>query len=281
MIFEAMQFAGADRMSPGRPLFEAIGADRAVEFLRFVLRTCSEGLRCGESALFLRDAVRAELLSVLRSGEQGLFELVSEHAAYVLEIAQSIQSSLTIADLSPEPLAKAAARAKRWEQQADLLLTRARDAPSRTPHVEFIRALLEGADDAADELEDAAFHLSLMQSAEALARARPALARIAGLAVQGAQEIVKAVEAAREIDRGVAKDEVHGFLEAIHRTLEVERQADTAERDAQRVLLDANVDFRSLHTGSEAAGSLERATDAMLGEALALRNFVLARIQGA
>ena len=74
---------------------------------------------------------------------------------------------------------------------------------------------------------------------------------------------------------------MHGFLEAIHRTLEAEQQADAAEREAQRVLLDAAVDFRSLHTGSEAAGGLERATDAMLGEALALRSFVLARIQGA
>jgi len=281
MIFEAMQFAGAGQLSAGRPLFEAIGAERAVEFLRFVLRTCSEGLRCGETPLFLRDAARAELLSVLRSGEQGLFELVSEHAAYVLEIAHSIESSLTAADLSPEPLAKAASRAKHWEQQADLLLTTARDAPPHSPHVDFIRTLLEGADDAADELEDAAFHLSLMGNREALGRARPALARIAGLGVQAAQEIVKAVEAAREIDRGVAKDEMYGFLEAIHRTLELERQADTAEREAQRELLDASVDFRSLHCGAEAAGCLERATDAMLGEALALRNFVLTRIQAA
>jgi uncharacterized protein Yka (UPF0111/DUF47 family) len=281
MIFEAMQFAGAGQLPGGRPLFEAIGAERAVEFLRFVLRTCSEGLRCGETPLFLRDAVRAELLSLLRSGEQTLFDLVSDHAAFVLEIAQSIQLSLTFTDLSGETLAKATARAKYWEQQADRLLTTARDAPPRSPHVEFIRRLLEVADDAADELEDAAFHLSLMANREALVKARPALARIADLVVQAAQEIVKAVEAARELDRGVAMDEMHGFLEAVHRTLELEQQADTAERDAQRQLLDASVDFRSLHSGSEAAVSLERATDAMLGEALELRNFVLTRMQAA
>ncbi len=279
MIFEAMQFAGAGQLPGGRPLFEAIGAERAVEFLRFVLRTCSEGLRCGETPLFLRDAVRAELLSLLRSGEQTLFDLVSDHAAFVVEIAQSIQLSLTFTDLSGATLAKATARAKYWEQQADRLLATARDAQPRSPHVDFIRGLLEVADAAADELEDAAFHLSLMSNREALVKARPAIARIADLVVQAAQEIVKAVEAARELDRGVGKDEMHGFLEAIHRTLELERQADTAERDAQRMLLDASVDFRSLHTGSEAAGCLERASDALLGEALALRNFVLTRMQ--
>ncbi|HXZ48550.1 MAG TPA: hypothetical protein VEG27_05980 [Usitatibacter sp.] len=279
MIYEAMQFAGAGQLPGGRRLFEAIGEERAVEFLRFVLRTCSEGLRAGETPLFLHDAVRAELLALLRSGEQTLFDLVSDHAAFVLEIAQAIQLGLAIADPTGETFARVTARAKYWEQQADRLLNSARDAPPHSPHVEFVRGLLEVADDAADELEDAAFHLSLIGNPEALAKVRPALARIADLAVSGAQEVVKAVEAARELDRGIGTDGMHGFLEAVHRTLEVERQADAAERDAQRELLDPGVDFRSLHTASEAAGSLENATDAMLAEALALRDFVLRRMQ--
>ena len=63
-----------------------------------------------------------------------------------------------------------------WEQQADRLLATARDAQPRSPHVDFIRGLLEVADAAADELEDAAFHLSLMSNREALVKARPAIA---------------------------------------------------------------------------------------------------------
>jgi len=53
-------------------------------------------------------------------------------------------------------------RAKAWEHEADVLVIRARESAHRSGRAAFTCDLVERADDVADELEDAAFHMTLL-----------------------------------------------------------------------------------------------------------------------
>jgi uncharacterized protein Yka (UPF0111/DUF47 family) len=280
LIQDALQFVeGATRgqVGVGEPLHEILGLAQAVDFMRFVLRTSTEAALRAEPASYVQDSVRAELLGHVRSGQQALLDVAAEHAAWIAEVAQTVRDALLCWRLPDEGARTRvlAERAKRCESRADELVVRARELALRTERGEFHRRLVEAADDVADELEDAAFHLSLVPPGGAAEDLHAPLRALGELLVQGAQEYVKAIEAARVVRRAGAREDTRDFLDAVHRILQIERSTDLAEREVEVALATSLGDYKSFHFLGQTARNLEGAADALMHCALQMRDEVL------
>ena len=277
MVFEALAFAARAPLPPGVRLDSVLGREPAAEYMKFVFRACAEGLLAGRPEGLIQDEVRAELANYFHSTQQSLVDLAAEQAAFAIEIASGVRDCLLEArgEAAPVRFARNAERAKDWEHQADELVNRARGTASQSGRSDFFRNLIESADDVVDELEEAAFHLTLLPhdgSDSALYGPLNALAR---LLVDGSQEYLRSLETVRTLRRGGPREDMQDFLEAIHRIMVVERQSDGAQRAVKLALAREAADYRRLYAFSECARNLEAAADALMHAGLRLRDQVL------
>jgi uncharacterized protein Yka (UPF0111/DUF47 family) len=169
-------------------------------------------------------------------------------------------------------------RAKEWERRADELVIRARELAKQSEQAEAVRQLLEAADDIMDELEEAAFHLTLLKQESMAEEIRLPLATLARLLVEGTQEYLKALENARGVQRSGSPDDMHDFLAAIHRIVAIEQQSDTTERAVRRALVDAAEDYRQAFAIAECAKKMESAADALMHTGMTLRDQILGKV---
>jgi uncharacterized protein Yka (UPF0111/DUF47 family) len=283
LIFDALEFAARGQVHLGQTLGDLLGPERAVAFLRFVMRRTVGALRSGASEAFIVDEVRAELMRQFRGSGQGLFDLVVEHASLVVELAGAVRGAL--AELSfadgAERARRHAERAKDWETDADRLLNQARAVGLVSEESAFLKELVQRADDVADDLEEAAFHATLLPAVAPEAELRTALAQLAELVVQGSQEFVKALECFRNLRPGVPREDVQDFLAAIHHIAVVEHETDAGRRRVASLLVASPADARRIMVASDCAASLELAADHLLHVALRLRDFALGRVAAA
>ena len=280
MIFEALQFVAGGTMAYGATLSELLGKDAAVSYLRFILKVCSNGLREKRPLALIRDEARVELYKYFHSARQNVLDLASNHAALAVEIATSIRDGVLA---EPQPGAflrfeQIGERAKEWEHKADELVIRARELAKQSEHAEAICRLLETADDITDELEEAAFHLTLLTEDGIREEIRAPLATLARLLVEGTQEYLKAIENARGVHRSASPDDMHDFLEAIHRIVAIEEQSDTTERAVRKALMTAAKDYQQAFALAECAKKLESAADALMHTGMVLRDQILGQI---
>ena len=280
LIYDAMQFAikGAPRF--GEDLRDMLGRERALAFLKFVVRTCAEGVLTSKPDSLIRDEVRAELANYFHSAERDLFELACEHAALLVELASGVRDGVLQLQLSGAngALARIAERAKAWETAADSLLNQVRAAVDHSAGAVFFKELLEAADDVADSLEEAAFHFTLFPPQAAPQDAHGRLRALADLLVGGAQEYLKALTTARYVRRGADRDDMRDFLEAVHRITTVEHESDQALRSIKSALLAAESDARGMFVAAEIARNLEEASDALMHSGLVLRDHVMGTV---
>ena len=280
LIYDAMQFAikGAPRF--GEDLRDMLGRERALAFLKFVVRTCAEGVLSAKPDSLIRDEVRAELANYFHSAERDLFDLACEHAALLVELASGVRDGVLQLQLAGAngALARIAERAKAWETAADDLLNQVRAAVDHSAGAVFFRELLEAADDVADSLEDAAFHFTLFPPRAAPEDAHARLRALADLLVGGAQEYLKALTTARYVRRGGDRDDMRDFLEAVHRITTVEHESDQAQRSIKAALLATDSDPRGLFVVAEVARNLEEAADALMHSGLVLREHVMGTV---
>jgi uncharacterized protein Yka (UPF0111/DUF47 family) len=280
LLFEALQFSGKIPLQLGGQLVDILGPEKVTEFLKFTLQTTSEGLRAGRSEFLIREEISAELRQYIDTVHQGLLDIAAQHAALIVELAMAARDSLLPAGpgSDPEYLARTARRAKQWEHSADELVKKGRAARARWDVPRAVPDLLGVADDAADELEEVLFRLTLLPSGEVAAAPPAVLQELAGLVVQGAEEYLKAAENARHLQRGSPREQMEDFLEAVDQTITSEHQTDDAHRRAQADILASARDFRQLHLFSRLADNLEEAADALMRSVLTLRDYVLGEV---
>ncbi len=282
MIFDALQFVAGGTLSYGVTLDELLGREAAASFLRFILQACTHGLLKKRPLALIRDEVRVELYKYYHSAQQFLLDLASNHAALAVEIASGVRDGLLVVS-QPEALPRfeqIGQRAKEWERKADELVITARELAKQSEQADAIRQLLEAADDITDELEEAAFHLTLL-TADALGEEiRVPLAMLARLLVEGTQEYLKAIENARGIQRSGSPEDMQDFLESIHRIVAIEQQSDTAQREVRKGLASAAKDYRQAFVVAESAKKLESAADALMHTGMILRDQILGKIMG-
>jgi uncharacterized protein Yka (UPF0111/DUF47 family) len=279
LIYGALERTKPAQLRVGARLDEILGRAAALAFVQATLRIAGEGMQEHRSLRLMRDEVQAEFLQYLHESQQGVLVLVADHAALIIGLALMMRDALQqLRDSAGRgELTQVAARAKRWETKADDIVTQAREAQRRVPDADTICALLPVADDAADDLEESIFLLTLVPI-EASTQALAAVEPLAGLAVRSAEEYVKCVESARDARRSATREDVRDFLLSVDRLTTIEHDTDQAVRDAEAALLAAAIDFRSLHVLSHVAHTLEESVDALARGALELKDVVLAEL---
>lgn len=275
LIYDAMGFAYGTRLKPGDRLDDLLGEERSAQFLRFNFRQAFEGLTQGRPASLVADEVRAELASQVRSTEDALLDTALEHAGLMVELADTVRAVLDAAQAGRRSdVAAMAERAKDWETAADQALNVARAAQQEDGS--FILQLMNEADDIADDLEEAVFHITL--SPQATPAALAALGRLVEPVTRASRELVKALAASRHARRGVPREDMDDFLQAIHAIRTMEHASDLAERELKRTLAGDSRPFAEVFGVVEAARNLEEAADGLMHVALLLRDQVMGRV---
>ena len=283
LVYDAMEFALAGRIHLGETLSDALGRERALEFMRSLFRVAARYLLDGRPVSLVEDEVKAELAGYVSSAQEDMLDIAVEHAGYLVELASGIRDSMVRARGADaaQVLAANAERAKEWESRADEQLNAGRAAARRADGMSFFAGLIENADDVADDLEDAAFNLTLtvgLGSNQTQIQMPQPLADLAGHLVQGVREYVMLLETARHIRRGGSREDTQDFLESFHRIASLEHQCDDAQRVLKRVLLAETGRFADIYGALETGRKLEHASDHLLRVAITLRDHILGQV---
>lgn len=274
LVYDALERAVRTPLRYGEPLHAMIGTEAAQDYLCYVLQATAGGLLKGQSDALIRDQVRAELFNHFRSAEQRLLADAGRHAAIIAGLAGGLRAALR----EEAALAENAAHAKLSESRADDIVKDMRSTAQRIPGTEIFRRILEVADDAADDLEDAAFLAGLLAGDAARPDVPAPLLALSDLLVDGAQAYQRAIGAAQHVHRGGARETMQQFLEAVDHVVTVEHQTDERERAVTTSLVRSEVDGRRLYLVSGVAGHLEAAADALLRASLMLRDHVMGEV---
>ena len=253
----------------GDRLCDVLGDAETLDFLRFVFKTATEGLRSGESGALLRDRIKVRLATYFSNAEQQLLRVAEDHAGLIFELA-SLARDAPQAD--PAGVRKRARRARDFEHDADRLVIETREAVARRPDYAVFLQLLQTADDAADELEDA---VSLIGLDALKGKPLESLQNLADLLVETAQEWIKALGHASLIGRAASGAETGDFLTAIDRIAALEHDADDALRALTANAVQHADDFRQLHLFTAIGDRLENASDALKRASLILHEHML------
>lgn len=275
LVYDAMSFAYGGQLHPGDRLDDLLSEERTVQFLRFNLKRALEGLTLGQPTSLIADEIRTELASQVRSSEDALLDTALEHAGLIVELADTVRLALEAAKGGrAHEVAGMAERGKAWETAADRELNRARSAEQGDER--FLARLMEAADDIADDLEEAVFHLTLSPRASVASLA--ALGKLVDPVANASRELVKALAASRAARRGVPREDMDDFLQAVHAIRTMEHASDLAERDVKRTLAADPRPFAEVFGVVEAARNLEQAADGLMHVSLLLRDHVMGRV---
>lgn len=275
LIFDAMSFAYGGQLRPGDRLDDLLTEGRAIQFLRFNLKQALEWLSQGRPVALVADEIRTELASQVRSTEDALLDTALEHAGLIVELADTVRGTLDAAQAGHQQEVSAMAeRAKDWETAADQELNNARSTLLEGDN--FIVQLMNEADDIADDLEEAVFHITL--SPKAPGAAITALCKLVEPVSNASRQFVKALAASRHAWRGAPREDMEDFLQAVHTIRSMEHASDQAERDVKRILASGSQPYAEVFGIVEAARNLEEAADGLMHVALLLRDHVMGKV---
>ena len=277
LVYNAMQSVDSEAFRVGDRLDDVLGEQAASQYLLELLRLSSLLLRQQQPLSLVADEARLLLGRMLRQ-RSFEFDLLAEHAAYIHALAEGLCQALESPGDAEQTQAQVL-RAKNWERQADHLLMDARQRAERRERWRPVVDCLGKADDVADALEEATFmhSLTLTPPCPGLPPAvRAALCQLAATTLCAIQDLVKAIEIARQAVHQTDGSDSDLFLQTLWRMLRAERQCDDLLRQARttmvRHLHDAPVAFT---LASDLAATLENATDHLLRAGYALREMVL------
>jgi uncharacterized protein Yka (UPF0111/DUF47 family) len=268
LVYDALERAVRTPLRYGEPLHEMIGAEGARDFLRFVLEATSTGLKGGLAETLIADRIRVELFNHFRTAEQRLLGDAARHAGLVSELARGVQSAL-----SGKERAANATVAKSIESAADGIVNATRTTARRIAGTSIFSRVVEVADDAADELEDAAFLTGLLT-----VDAPQPLTELSRLLVAGSAAYRRYLDLAPGIHRGAAREHIDRFLAAAEEVVSFEHRTDSTERDVMTALLPTGSGAPQCYLLCGIAHHLESAMDALLHACLMLRDHILGDI---
>lgn len=281
LVFDAMEALSPDHFRVGDRLDGVLGEAEARDFLTEALVLSSNAMQAGQTAALVADQIRL-LLSRHVGRHRDEFALLGEHAAFCQALAEGIRDALAHGhETDVKAARKLSERAKVWERKADHLVMRLRDqAAGNARWLPFLR-LIECADDAADELEEAVFVLSLIAEHNHHGwndELRAALRRLADKVLDAAQDHVKALAVARTLNEASLAEDQDEFLAACWRVVNAEKLCDALTRDVRRLFVRHVSDAAALSLGTDFAAALEASTDALLRTGYAMRGLVFTRV---
>ena len=226
----------------------------------------------------MREALEAELVGRLERTESTLLTTIVRQMGLARDIAVDVREALAAPQTDATSASACAARARRIERKADGIAVEARGAILRSQASPTIARLLDTAENAIDELEQAAFFASLVPSKLAPAVQTP-LAELCDAAVAGVEAAAKGLEAAAAAPDGDSLDSSEA-LGATDRLAELEHVADGAERAVTIAVLKNGGDIGAALSVLELARALERATDQISALGHQLHQHVMADLSG-
>ena len=275
LVAAAVHHATPMRIGFGERLDRALGRDAAIDFLKTVLRASAEALLEGGSVRLARDRIEAELIRHMQRADGLLLAIVVRQIGLARDIAAGIAHFVDERQARrPFDTAALAKQARHIEEKADKIVIEARNEIARFDANETIERLVNCAEQAIDELEQAAFISSLIPQELAPALLDP-LAELCAAAITGAEAAASGAAAAADVPDGQRVDSEEA-LAAVARLIEAEHRADAAERAITAKVLRGEFDQKTALSVLELSRAIERATDQFAGFGHLLRERVLA-----
>lgn len=281
LVFNAMHAVDSEAFHIGIRLDEILGDAPAAEFLLELMRISSHILLQQQPVALVADEAQMLLGRMLRK-RTFEFDLLSEHAAFCHTLAMALSQVLECGGLNDLPqMTSLVLRAKIWERDADHLLMEARKRSASQKRWLPVAELLTLADDIADALEEAIFTCSLVWAGPppGLPQAiNHILQQLAETTLTAIQDQVRAIEIARHISEGSYPADSELFLQVLWRMLRAERRCDDLSRQARLCIAsqEQSPPYR-LFLASDLAGTIEKASDALLATGYALRQLVFTK----
>ena len=276
LIFDAIKKTAKSPLHFGDEFEQVLSKEKAVEFLKFVLKTCAEGLIQGKSEILIRDEVRVELSRYFHSLDETLLNMAANHASLLVEISTTVRDGLVqIESEDREFIIRNAERAKIWEKNADAWLNNIRLTVKRSNASVVFEKFVSNADDAADSMEETLFLLTLVSKQDIIGNFYEPILELAELATHSSMEYLKSIENAKIIDRWTTREQIDDFLQTIDKIITIEHQADDVNRKVKAAILNDSNNFKQLHILTEISENIEDVTDSLMKSAVLVRDYVM------
>lgn len=275
----AVRHAASARIGFAEQLDRVLGRDAAVDFLKTVLRVCTETLLHGNSARLARDHIEADFVRRLQRVDTALLAVVVRQAGLAREIGAAIARFLVERRYQGQSDGIALAKkARRIEEKADRIAMEARGEIVRLDADRSIESLVNQMENAIDELEQAAFVASLVPNPLCPDLLDP-LDELCAAVMSATEAAAMGIAAASDVPEGHRADS-EDALAAVDRLIDAEHCADASERKATANLLTGEFELKTALSVLEMARALERATDRLAAFGHALREHVLVDLAG-
>jgi uncharacterized protein Yka (UPF0111/DUF47 family) len=276
LIFDAIKKTVKSPLQFGDEFEHVLNREKAIEFLKFVLKTCAEGLMHGKSDFTIRDEVRIELSKYFHSIDETLLGIAADHASLVVEISTTVRDGLVqIESEDREFVMRNAKRAMVWERNADALLNNIRLTIKRSNASGIFEKFVSNADDAADSMEETLFLLTLVSKHDIIGDFYEPILKLAELATHSSMEYLKLIQNATIIDKASTREQIDDFLQTIDKIITIEHQADDVNRSVKAAILNGSNNFKQLHILDEISKNIEEVTDSMMKSAVLIRDYVM------
>ena len=279
LVFAAMEAVGRQQFRMGERLDDALGEDGARLFLLECFALCHAAALARRRTQQVADQVRLLLLRHL-ARHRDAFSRVADHAALCHALAEGLRDGLAHAAQKHAGAAtKLAERAKRWERLADDIVVALREAAATSARLRPFLGLVSASDDCADQLEEAAFLLSVIAESDAgdwSPELAARLGELAGKVLEATQDHVRSLAIAAsltgaggDVDRAGDQDE---FLAACWRVVSAEQACDGLAREVRRQLARDGGKANMVSLVTDFAGAIEAASDALLRAGYLMRD---------
>jgi len=277
LIYDGLEMAARIPLRYGEPLYQILGREKTIEYFQWVFNAAAKGLLANHSRLLIQDEIKAELLRYFHSAHENLMEICEQHATLTVEVAMAVRDALLHIQRKENSqfTERTARRAKIWESEADKLVSKVRSLSMRFEAARQYTDLINVADDALDFLEEASFFTTLVPRSTHSEKLLQELVMLGEIAVKGSQEYLKAVIASQYMHKGYSREEMQDFIRSIDGVISMEREADEALRNAEKVILAESTDYKELRVFFEIARFIESSTNSLMKAAFGLRNNIL------
>jgi uncharacterized protein Yka (UPF0111/DUF47 family) len=274
LIGAAVRNAAPTRIGFGERLDQALGRGAAIDFLKTAMRVSTKALVAGQSSRLVRDQIEADLVRRLERVDSALFAIVLRQVGLAHDIAAAIADYLAALQAGrPADGTLLTARAGHIERKADRIAIEARKEVTRLNARPIIQQLVDRAEEAVDELEQAAFIASLTPAGiDSLLLS--ALAELCAIATTATEAAASGLAAAVEVPEGRRADS-EDALAAVVRLIDAEHAADSREREVTTRVLAGGFDVVTSLSVLELTRAIERATDRLAGFGHLLRQHII------
>jgi uncharacterized protein Yka (UPF0111/DUF47 family) len=274
LLGSAVRNAAPARIGFGERLDQALGRTAAIDFLKAALRASTEALLAGRSVRMVRDEIEADLVRHLERVDGALLAAVVRQIGLAHDVAAAISRHIAALQAGQTADRKLLSqRCAHIEQKADRIALEMRKEVGRLNARPTIGQLIDRAEEAVDELEQAAFVASLMPEGTDPSLLS-ALAELCAIAMTATEVAASGVAAATDVPEGRRADS-EDALSAVTRLIDAEHTADSRERATTALVFAGGFDVATSLSVLELARAIERATDRLAGFGHLLRRHIM------